>query len=235
MLRGEVDPWMFHQANLRDIGGGQSLLSSFLDAALAKYAARATLPVVSLAMEDIAQKMQARMAYNGSGVAATIGPGPTMTISVVKAAVVPVTGVCTPSAETYGPRQISYIPLADGQSITLSLADCNADVSWAGAPVLPASAGTPTMGGNCPAGGTAGSSGSGGASGTGGAGGNAMGNLSTDGGTDPGAYGNGGNGCACAVSDATRGGAALGGLLAAVAIAVAAGRSRRRRAGAQAS
>ena len=34
MLRGENDTWMFHQANLRDNGGGKSLLSDLLDAAL---------------------------------------------------------------------------------------------------------------------------------------------------------------------------------------------------------
>ena len=45
-MRGETDPWMFHQANLRDLGGGQSLITAFLDAVLAKYSARATFPIV---------------------------------------------------------------------------------------------------------------------------------------------------------------------------------------------
>ena len=35
---------MFHQANVRDIGGGKSLLSELLDATFDKYAARATFP-----------------------------------------------------------------------------------------------------------------------------------------------------------------------------------------------
>ena len=75
LLRGENDPWMFHQANLRDNGGGKSLLSDLLDAAFAKYAARATFPVVSPAMDELAERVEARMALDASGVSATIGPG----------------------------------------------------------------------------------------------------------------------------------------------------------------
>ena len=60
-MRGETDPWMFHQANLRDLGGGQSLITAFLDAVLAKYAARATFPIASPTMDELAQKMKARM------------------------------------------------------------------------------------------------------------------------------------------------------------------------------
>ena len=44
LLRGDNNPWMFHQANVRDIGGGKSLLPDLLDATLDKYAARATFP-----------------------------------------------------------------------------------------------------------------------------------------------------------------------------------------------
>ena len=75
MLRGENDTWMFHQANLRDNGGGKSLLSDLLDAAFAKYAARATFPVLSPAMDDLAEKVEARMDLDASGVSATIVPG----------------------------------------------------------------------------------------------------------------------------------------------------------------
>ena len=66
---------MFHQANLRDLGGGQSLITTFLDAVLNKYAARATFPVVSPTMDELAQKMKARMAFDAAGVSATIEPG----------------------------------------------------------------------------------------------------------------------------------------------------------------
>ena len=74
-MRGETDPWMFHQANLRDLGGGQSLITAFLDAVLAKYAARATFPIASPTMDELAQKTKARMWFDASGVSATIEPG----------------------------------------------------------------------------------------------------------------------------------------------------------------
>jgi hypothetical protein len=234
LMRGESDPWMFHQANLRDLGGGHSLLTSLLDAVLAKYEARSTFPVVSPTMDELAQKVKTRMAFDASGVSATIAPGGLLTVQVTRAATVPVTGLCTAGAETYAGQTISYLPLADGQSVTLSLADCNADFTPPPAPAptdgtLPPG---PTAGGNCPPStGTAGTSGAdgaaggGGSDGTGGAGGSAMGSLSTDGSPDPGAYG-GGGGCGCALSPAQPGGA--GSLLLALITAAITGRLRRR-------
>ena len=132
MLRGENDTWMFHQANLRDNGGGKSLLSDLLDAAFAKYAARATFPVLSPAMDDLAERVEARMDLDASGVSATIGPGAQLSVRVMNAATVPVTGLCTAAAETYAGQQISYLRLAAGQSVTLSLADCNPGVTGTG-------------------------------------------------------------------------------------------------------
>jgi MYXO-CTERM domain-containing protein len=115
----------FHQANLRDLGGGKSLLSDVLDAVFAKYAARATFPVATPTMDELAERVEARMDFDASGVTATIGPGPTLSVHVVNAATVPVTGLCTPGAESYAGQQISYLTLAAGQSMTVSLADCN--------------------------------------------------------------------------------------------------------------
>ena len=209
LLRGESDPWMFHQANLRDLGGGRSLLTMYLDAVLAKYAARATFPIVSPTMDELAQKMKARMAFDAAGVTASIEPGGMLTVQVAHAATIPVTGLCTPTAEAYAGQQISYLQLADGQSVTLSLTDCNPSFNTTtttptpGDPAGATGAGGagggaglppgPTVGGNCPAG-----TGTGGTGGNTGAGGDSMmGSLTTDAGT--GAYG-GGNGCGCAAS-----------------------------------
>src|SRR6185436_14143630 len=191
--------------------GGQSLITTFLDAVLSKYAARATFPVVSPTMGELAHKMKARMAFDAAGVSATIEPGGKLTVRVEKAATVPVTGLCTPAAEAYAGQQISYLPLADGQSITLSLADCNPDfvapggTGGAGGDDLPPG---PTVGGNCPP-----PTGTGG-SGAGGAGGDTtMGSLSSDGGTDPGAYGGGGGGCGCLLAASAQGGGAVASLI----------------------
>ena len=207
MLRGENDSWMFHQANLRDNGGGKSLLSDLLDAAFAKYAARATFPVLSPTMDQLAERVEQRMDLDASGVSATIGPGSQLSVRVTNAATVPVTGLCTASAETYAGQQISYLPLAAGQSVTLSLADCNPGVPGAGG------AGGGTGGGR---------------SGMGGAGGSTT--ISTLGNGD-GSVGTNDlpdAGCGCLLSGRTERRSVWGLLIAVVAIAVARRRARRR-------
>ncbi|HEY7375391.1 MAG TPA: hypothetical protein VIF57_24750, partial [Polyangia bacterium] len=80
MLRGDNDSWMFHQANLRDLGGGHSLLTDLLDATFAKYAARATFPLRSPDMDALADKVAVRMELDASGVSATIEPGAKLTV-----------------------------------------------------------------------------------------------------------------------------------------------------------
>ncbi|HWJ55431.1 MAG TPA: hypothetical protein VNR90_04420, partial [Vicinamibacterales bacterium] len=146
LLRGENDAWMFHQANLRDLGGGKSLLSDVLDAVFAKYAARATFPVVTPTMDELAERVEARMDFDASGVTATIGPGPTLSVHVVNAATVPVTGLCTPGAESYAGQQISYLTLAAGQSMTVSLADCNPGATGTGGGGTGGAGGSATIG-----------------------------------------------------------------------------------------
>ena len=75
LMRGENDPWMFHQANIRDIGGGHSLLSDLLDAIFDKYVATSTFPLLSPTMDQLAVEVAARMKLDSSGVQATILPG----------------------------------------------------------------------------------------------------------------------------------------------------------------
>jgi hypothetical protein len=125
MLNGSNDPWMFHQANTRDYdGAGHSLLSDLLDATFAKYTAVMTFPVVSPTMDDLAGRIRDRMALDASGVVATVGNG-SLTVTVTHAATVPVTGLCTSGAESYGGQTISYLTLADGQSATYPLSGCS--------------------------------------------------------------------------------------------------------------
>jgi MYXO-CTERM domain-containing protein len=126
LLEGNNDPWMFHQANTRNYdGAGHSLFSDLLDAAFTKYQAAATFPIVSVTMDELAARVESRMTFEASGVAATVQPGGSLTVSVANAATVPVTGLCTPGAESYGGQTISYLSLAAGQSVTLSLTGCN--------------------------------------------------------------------------------------------------------------
>ena len=121
LLKGDLDPWMFHQPNLRAYDGTHTLLGDLLDLTLQKYAQHYTLPILSPTMDSLGQIVANRMQYNDAGVTASIIPGVSITIAAQKAASVPVTGLNTADAEIYGGQPISYINLTAGQSVTLPL------------------------------------------------------------------------------------------------------------------
>lgn len=60
MLQGDIDPLMFHQANLHDYGGGRSVYGDFIDAAVNKYLALSGAPIRTLSQIDIGDAMKAR-------------------------------------------------------------------------------------------------------------------------------------------------------------------------------
>jgi MYXO-CTERM domain-containing protein len=158
LLDGSNDPWMFHQANVRNYdGAGHSLLSDLLDAALHKYAAVMTLPIVSPTMDDLASRVRNRMSLDASGVVATITGG-SLSVTVSHAATVPVTGLCVPGAESYAGQTISYLSLADGQTATYPLGSCAGAGGSPGTGGAPASSGAGGATGTSSAGGTPGTS-----------------------------------------------------------------------------
>jgi hypothetical protein len=197
MLNGRNDPWMFHQANARNYdGAGHSLLSDLLDASFAKYGAVMTLPIVSPTMDELAGLVRNRMALDASGVVATIVAGASMTVRVTNAATVPVTGLCTPGAESYAGQTISYLQLGAGQSMTYSLTSCNSGAGGGGAGGVggmgaggTTGAGAKGAGGNGAAGKGATGAGAAGATGAGGTGAAGTGATGASGAT--GAAGNG--------------------------------------------
>jgi hypothetical protein len=122
LLRGEIDPWMFHQTNLRAYDGVHSLLGDLLDQAVAKYNRIFNLPIESLTHAAIGEWTKGRMQYEGAGVRATISPTDgTMVITATSAAVVPVTGLCTDGSESYGGQCIAHVSVSPGQSNTYSV------------------------------------------------------------------------------------------------------------------
>ena len=122
MLRGEIDPWMFHQANLRAYDGVRTLLGDLLDRVLTKYTRISNLPIRSPNQVDLGKFMQERMQYNAGGVRASFAPASrTLTLRASSPVVVPVTGLCKGTYETYGGQCIARVPIGAGQSITLSL------------------------------------------------------------------------------------------------------------------
>jgi hypothetical protein len=121
MLKGDMDPLMFHQPNLRAYDGTHFLLGDLLDSTLTEYKKIFNLPVLSPSMDKLGQRMANRMAYNAAGVTASLVPGKSITIKALRPAVVPVTGLKTSGAEMYGGQWISHIKLKAGRTITLPL------------------------------------------------------------------------------------------------------------------
>jgi hypothetical protein len=119
MMRWDLDPWMFHQANLGRYSGSRFLLADLLDATFNKYAAVYNLPVRNLTQKQAGEIMKRRMAYNASGAVGTLVPCESITLSVQSSAVVPLTGVSAGTSETYGGQTISSVPVNPGSETTI--------------------------------------------------------------------------------------------------------------------
>ena len=93
LLKWDIDPLMFHQANTRNYGGGKSLMGDLINATLTKYNKLYNLPIVNLSQHDIGRRMANRMVYNSSGVKATLNKSAagqcTMTVSTSQPATIP--------------------------------------------------------------------------------------------------------------------------------------------------
>jgi len=123
LLKGENDPWMFHQTNLRDLGGGRSLLSDLLDRAFTKYQRHVNVPMIGPTMNELGVRVADRMRYDASAALATVDPDAgNITVRVTNAATVPVTGGCGSTNELYAGERISYVSLPAGGSTTVPLA-----------------------------------------------------------------------------------------------------------------
>jgi hypothetical protein len=122
MIQGDMDPWMFHSENLRAYDGTHTLLTDLLDETLQKYEQYYNLPVQFNQMSQLGQKIANRMQYNAAGVTASVVPGVSITLTAQQATTVPVTGLKTANAESYGGQSISYVTLSAGQTVTLPLA-----------------------------------------------------------------------------------------------------------------
>jgi hypothetical protein len=120
LLKWDIDPLMFHQANLRNYANGQSLLGDLLDATLRQYATYYTLPIRGLTQAEIGEEMLARMAFNEAEIEAEIVPCSQLTLTNPGSGTVtiPVTGLSVPGAELYGGDPIADVTLVAGGSAT---------------------------------------------------------------------------------------------------------------------
>jgi flagellar hook capping protein FlgD len=122
LLRGEVDPWMFHQSNLRAYDGVHTLLGDLLDRTLQKYSGIFSLPIRSVTLAGLGEWTGNRMRWGVGRVRASIVPDRnTITITASEPAVVPVTGLHDGSSEVYGGQYIGHVPLAAGETVVLSI------------------------------------------------------------------------------------------------------------------
>lgn len=122
LLSWDIDPWMFHQLNtIRYDDAGHTLIGDLLEATFAKYNRVYDLPVLNKTQEQVGDMMRQRMTYDDSGAEATVVPCESITITVQKAAVVPVTGVTAGTTETYGGQPISTIAVSPGSPMTVPI------------------------------------------------------------------------------------------------------------------
>lgn len=117
MLRGELYPVMFHQANYIRYNGRNMLFTDLVDATIKKFAAISNLPIASLPQATVAQKLIERANYFNAGVSARYVPGIGLTITSRGTATVPVTGACYGRCETYGGQQQSTVPVQAGGTV----------------------------------------------------------------------------------------------------------------------
>ena len=122
LLKGDLDPWMFHQTNLAAYDGVHTLLTDVLDLTLSKYRALYTLPILSPPMNEIGELMKGRQDYNDAMVTAVLFPGYGIVIvPPAKAATVPITGVNAFHAELYGGQSIAHVDVKPGRFVIVSL------------------------------------------------------------------------------------------------------------------
>ncbi|MBY0492695.1 MAG: hypothetical protein K2Y23_00650 [Cyanobacteria bacterium] len=121
LLKGDMNPWMFHQPNLDVYNGNNTLLTDLLGATINKYRAITNLPILSPPMQDIGELMKARATYNNSGVTATWQPDGSVKISVTQRAVIPITGLAATGAEQYGDQKIAHITVTPRAPVTVKV------------------------------------------------------------------------------------------------------------------
>jgi hypothetical protein len=125
MLKWDMDPLMFHQANMRAYNGANSVAGDLIEATLTKYSNSYNVPIVNLSQRDIGIRMAERMTYNASGVTAS-RTNCTITLTAAQAAKIPLTGIATgANVENYAGQSISYIELAAGQTVTIPVPNCS--------------------------------------------------------------------------------------------------------------
>lgn len=121
LIRGNINPLMFHQTNTRFYSKTQSLQTDLLDRVFQKYDALFAIPILSLQMDDIGNRMRQKGDFLDSGVTATWNPATkVLSITTVRPTSVPVTGIRTgkDGEELYAAQYITRIDMLAGTTIS---------------------------------------------------------------------------------------------------------------------
>ena len=94
MLRNEMYPLMFHQANFWRYNGVNSLFTDLMDAVILKWSRISKLQVGSLKQATLGGLLKERLDLRSAGVVGVFTPGIGVTITASKTVTVPTTGVC---------------------------------------------------------------------------------------------------------------------------------------------
>lgn len=94
MMRGELYPLMFHQANFNRYNGVNSLFTDLMDAVMRKWTATSKLPVSTLKQSTLGNRLKELLDLTTANVKGVFIPGVGVTITSSKSVNVPVTGVC---------------------------------------------------------------------------------------------------------------------------------------------
>lgn len=129
MLQGDIDPLMFHQANLHDYGGGRSVYGDFIDAAVNKYLELSGAPIRSLSQFEVGEAMKARGKLDACKPTATLVEGALGTRSLqltsTAGCVIPVTGLAKSGygkVETYNGETTTSVTMpSSGGTVVIPL------------------------------------------------------------------------------------------------------------------
>ena len=129
LMQGDIDPLMFHQANLANYGTGHSLYGDFVDAVATKFLALSNVPILTLNERSIGDAMKARTQLNGCNPAAAIVElatgGRILEVRSSAGCTIPVTGISAPtfgSVTSYaGEATTAFAMATGGGTVTVPL------------------------------------------------------------------------------------------------------------------
>ncbi len=121
MLRNEMYPLMFHQANFWRYNGVNSLFTDLMDAVARKWSAISKLQVGSLKQATLGSRLKERLDLTAAGVKGVYTPGVGVTLTATRTAVIPTTGVCTQSGcdAVYNGQRQDRVAVPAGRSTFL--------------------------------------------------------------------------------------------------------------------